>query len=186
MLPPSKRLQLLKFYDIIAKIRIDEGLIGLRIIVFSDSHGNVDNVMRIFEKNKNADLFIFLGDGERDVDTVSCLYPEKRILSVCGNCDMYSMKQGLGITKENGKQIVFLHGHSHFVKSTKNYLYKLGKDYQADFVLFGHTHQRYLEYRDGTYYLNPGSSGCSSDGNRPSYAWIDITDKGVLCNHVDL
>lgn len=158
----------------------------MRIIVFSDSHGKLDNVLKIFEREPSADMFIFLGDGERDVDTASCLYPDRKVLSVCGNCDFCSMNPGLGIVKVCGKQIVYVHGNAQNVKSTKDYLYRLAKDYEAQIVLFGHTHKRLCEYNDGVYLINPGSAGCSCDGYSPSYALLDVTDKGVLCSHVDL
>ena len=36
----------------------------MRLVVFSDSHRRVSSVLEIFERHKdNADLFIFLGDG---------------------------------------------------------------------------------------------------------------------------
>ena len=36
----------------------------MRIVVFSDTHGNFSAMHKIFKRNGNADLFIFLGDGE--------------------------------------------------------------------------------------------------------------------------
>ena len=41
----------------------------MRIIVFSDTHGNYSAMHKIFKRNGDADLFIFLGDGERDLDS---------------------------------------------------------------------------------------------------------------------
>ena len=39
-----------------------------RAIVFSDSHGDYDVLERIMERHReNAELFIHLGDGERDI-----------------------------------------------------------------------------------------------------------------------
>ena len=38
----------------------------MRIIAMSDSHTSFDKVRQIVERNKEADLFIHLGDGEDD------------------------------------------------------------------------------------------------------------------------
>lgn len=39
-----------------------------RAIVFSDSHGDYDALERIMERHcENAELFIHLGDGEREL-----------------------------------------------------------------------------------------------------------------------
>ncbi len=161
-------------------------MIRLRIIVFSDSHGSKSAVHKVYERNEDADLFIFLGDGEREFDYVSELYSDKKSLAVCGNCDMCSMKKGVDITTAGGKKIVFLHGNAHDVKHTKETVKKLARDIGADIVLFGHTHQRYYEYCGGLFILNPGSISRPRDGKLPSYAFIDITNAGVVCNHVDL
>lgn len=159
---------------------------ALRIIVFSDTHRNFDAMLKIFERNMNAELFIFLGDGERELVDIKCMFPQKRILSVAGNCDFASIAQRIGITVENDRKIVFLHGHSHGVKSGTERIVNLAREYNADILLFGHTHQRYYSYEDGLHILNPGSAGNPRDGKKPSYSFIDITSAGIVCNHVDV
>lgn len=49
----------------------------MRIIVFSDTHGNYSAMHKIFKRNGDADLFIFLGDGERDLDSLRVQYLDK-------------------------------------------------------------------------------------------------------------
>ena len=52
----------------------------MRIVVFSDSHRRVSNVLKIIERHKNnADLFFFLGDGNDDVDEALTMYPDIKI-----------------------------------------------------------------------------------------------------------
>ena len=158
----------------------------MRIIVISDTHRKFDALVKIFERNSSADLFIFLGDGEREWDDIKCMYPLKKILSVCGNCDYNSFSHGVGTTFAEGKKILFLHGHSHGVKSGTGEVIRLARENNADIVLFGHTHQRYYCYDDGLHILNPGSAGNPRDGKKASYAFIDITKAGIVCNHVDV
>lgn len=158
----------------------------MRIIVISDTHRNFDAIYKIFERNKEVDLFIFLGDGERELEDVKMLYPDKIVLSVSGNCDFASDSPYVSMTMQRGKKIIFLHGHTYGVKGGPGGVIGLARENKADIVLFGHTHQRYYSYEDGLYVLNPGSAGQPRDGKRPSYAFIDITDAGIVCNHVDV
>lgn len=46
---------------------------------------------KIFKRNGDADLFIFLGDGERDLDSLRVQYLDKKIVNVSGNCDFASL-----------------------------------------------------------------------------------------------
>ncbi len=158
----------------------------MRIIVISDSHRDFGRVLSIFERNQDADLFLFLGDGEREFDDVSGMYPHKKTFKVCGNCDFASFAAGMGTIVSEGKKIIFLHGHSHNVKRGTEGVLRLGRENDADIVLFGHTHQRHYSYNDGIHVMNPGSASCPRDGKKPSYAYIDITSAGIVCNHVDI
>lgn len=48
----------------------------MRIVVLSDSHRNVGRLFAAIERHlDNADLYIFLGDGEDDFDAVIDAYP---------------------------------------------------------------------------------------------------------------
>ncbi len=158
----------------------------MRIVVFSDSHGSFNSVLRIFERNRNADVFIFLGDGEREVENVSCLFPDKQVIMVAGNCDYGSLlPQVKTFSFENAKAF-FTHGHAYGVKSSDGLILRLARENNANIALFGHTHCRFYEYCDGVHILNPGSAALPRDGNKPSYAFIDITKAGIVCAHVDL
>ena len=159
----------------------------MRIIAFSDSHRHYQNVRKLFEQTAlTTDLYIFLGDAEGDLDDIPSLYPDKRILCVAGNCDRGSMEPFVGTVEVEGKKIIYCHGHLQHVNFGLTGLKKLAKDNGADLVLYGHTHVRRCEYKDGVYYINPGSLGLPRDGLAPSYAAIDIIPAGILCTHSDL
>ena len=159
----------------------------MRIIAFSDSHRHYQNVSKLFDQTQlTTDLYIFLGDGEGDLDNMQFLYPDKKILTVAGNCDYNSMEPFVGTIEVAGKRIIYTHGHLQHVGLGMDGLKKLAKDNGADVVLFGHTHVRRCEYEDGIYYINPGSLGKPRDGLPPSYAAIDIIPAGVLCTHAEL
>lgn len=158
----------------------------MRIIVYSDTHGSFSAHAKIFERNQDADGFIFLGDGERELDKIKTLYPDKTVLNVAGNCDYCSMSPNSDIYMANDVKLLFTHGHSWGVKFSLDRLYYKAKEIGAKIVLFGHTHCRYYSYEDGVYILNPGSASLPRDGKPKCYAFIDITDKGIMCSHVDL
>ena len=158
----------------------------MRIIVFSDTHRNFRVMKQIIDANQDASVFIFLGDGERELRDIKDLYPNKRILSVKGNCDFSDDSPILGTYSYKNIKIIYTHGHRYNVKYSTDNLCYLAKENNAHIVCFGHTHCRYYNYVDGVHILNPGSASQPRDGNPPSYSFIDITDAGIMCSHVDL
>ena len=159
----------------------------MRIIAFSDSHRNYHNVRRLFEKTAlTTDLYIFLGDGEDDIESIRTMYPDKEILSVAGNCDYGSMAPLVAATEVMGKKILYTHGHMQSVSFGISRLKSLAEENGADVILYGHTHQRRCDYEDGVYYINPGSLGNPRDGYSPAFAAIDIIPAGVMCTHVSI
>lgn len=159
----------------------------MRIIVFSDSHRHYQNVHRLFEQTHlTTDLYICLGDGEGDLDNIQFLYPDKRIVTVAGNCDYGSLYPLVELVEVENKRIVCTHGHLQHAGFGMGGLKKLASDNNADVVLFGHTHMRKCDYDNGVYYINPGSLGKPRDGLPPSYAAIDVIPAGILCTHAEL
>ena len=159
----------------------------MRIIAFSDSHRYAQNVHKLFEATHlTTDLYIFLGDGENDLENIRYLYPDKKILCVAGNCDFMSLEPGVNTAEVCGKKILFTHGNNHDVDNGISRLKSLAQQNGADVVLFGHTHHRECLYEDGVYYINPGSIGSPRDGMPASYAAIDVIPAGVLCTHVSI
>lgn len=137
---------------------------SLRIIVYSDTHGSFSAHAEIFRRNENADAFIFLGDGERELDKIKALYPDKTVVNVAGNCDYCSTSLQTDIFMAKNIKILFSHGHTFGVKYSLDRIYYKAKEIGAKIVLFGHTHCRYYSYEDGVHILNPGSASCPRDG----------------------
>ena len=48
-----------------------------KILVLSDSHSYFDEALKIFEKEK-PDIVIAAGDGIKDIDELSYVYPEAK------------------------------------------------------------------------------------------------------------
>lgn len=160
---------------------------SIRLVVFSDTHGSFRAVNRIFRNGSDSDVYIFLGDGEKELERVRELYPQRTILSVLGNCDMYSnAPKELVYTSPDGRKIFCTHGHEYSVGWSKQELYYKALELGADVVLFGHTHVRFHSHDNGLHMVNPGSAACPRDGLEPSYAFIDLLDNGIFVAHVDL
>ena len=88
----------------------------MRIIVFSDSHGSTGCMRAALLDHPEADMIIHLGDGEHDLEKLSDLTAGKRIVQVCGNCDLYSFLPVNEIVDVNGTRIFCTHGFKELVK----------------------------------------------------------------------
>lgn len=153
----------------------------MRMVVFSDSHRRVSKVLDIIERHKdNADLFIFLGDGNDDVEEAMLLYPDIKIERVSGNCDFSSPLPAYKTLEFGGKKILITHGHPFYVKHGLSDLMREAKSVGADICLFGHTHIPLKEKSDDIYYMNPGS--CSNG----SYGIIDIEKGKIFMYHSEV
>ncbi len=159
----------------------------VRIIAMSDSHGKRSALERIFEKTAEyGNIFIHLGDGERELDLMRAKYPSLDIRHVAGNCDYGSMSPDLEIISAGKIKVLCTHGHMYGVKYGTERLKSMAEQYGCSAVLFGHTHCRLCTYEDGIYILNPGSCSCPRDFSQPSYGFMDITDSGIITNIVPL
>ena len=87
----------------------------MKFIVFSDSHGVADNMIRAVEIEK-PDLCFFLGDGERDLDTLQKRFPTLPVNAVRGNCDVFSTLPQTLVCAAGGIKIFATHGHLYGVK----------------------------------------------------------------------
>lgn len=160
----------------------------MRIIVMSDSHNNSSAIEKIVQIHHGADLFIHLGDGEKDVNAVILRHPElsEKFVHVSGNCDFGSLSPSVYTLTVGKHKLYASHGHLQDVKYTLDNIRKIAAANGCDIVLYGHTHNRFMQFEDGMYIMNPGSVSCPHDGNKPSYGLIDIEDAGVVTNIADL
>ena len=151
----------------------------MRAVVISDSHGDSATVNMILSRHRTADMVIFLGDGERDIYTQSnsLLLKDKSLVAVSGNCDFASALSAEEVVSLGGKKIYCLHGHTMGVKHGYERLEHSAELKGVDIVVHGHTHQERTEFKNGIYYMCPGSARAGV------YGIIDIDDRtnGVLC-----
>ncbi len=156
----------------------------MKILVFSDAHGDTHCMQRALSLNPDADYAIFLGDGIRDAETVFSEYPKISSLIVRGNCDFFQNDYPCTrILHAGGKRILLCHGHTYSVKSGCGGLVADALREKADLVLYGHTHVaccEYInEYEHHFHLVNPGSARRTPSGEG-KYALITIRGNDVL------
>lgn len=151
----------------------------MRIIVLSDSHGDVASLRMAVRNEPDASHVIFLGDGIHDIGAAEDVLADKIVFAVKGNCDSFfaSDYPKKITTVIGGKNFYITHGDAEHVKYGLDTLKLNAYMSKSDITLFGHTHIPYVHYDEGMYFFNPGSV------RQNSYGVIDITDSGVMCFH---
>lgn len=149
----------------------------MKLLVLSDSHGDIHSLEKVIEMHNDANAILFLGDGERDFSKLDIeIKPSLYIVS--GNCDFCSFEPTVRMLNLGGKKIMMTHGHEYKVKYSPEYLINNAKEKGIDIVLYGHTHTPDTRYGDINV-MNPGS--LSRHGGRGStYGLIDITQDGQI------
>ena len=159
---------------------------SLKLIVFSDSHGDFNALDRIILRHRaERCVFIHLGDGAREVEDIRMLYPEIDLRFVPGNCDFGSTEPYVGELEFGGCRAVFTHGHICGVKFGDEKIIAMARARGASLLMHGHTHIPREEYGEGLHILCPGSVSRNRTGGA-SYAVAEIGKHGVLTNIVKL
>jgi len=125
----------------------------VKIAVISDSHGNKSGIEKLFEQN-NFDYLFFLGDGIKDLGDYIYL---SNVYAVSGNCDFFSDYPNERIFSLNEIKFLITHGNKYSVKQSLNLLKEKALQEEAHIVLFGHTHNKYIEEYHNVLFINPGS-----------------------------
>ncbi len=143
----------------------------MKLLILSDSHGYRKTLYNIIRDHPDADAIIFLGDGELDFKdaVIGChLIPDKMILQVRGNCDRTSHEPETIIREFDGVRFLITHGHALNVKCGLQWIAAEARKLGCKVALFGHTHRKHYEERDGVILINPGSAG------QGSYCYLKI------------
>ncbi|MBP1534451.1 MAG: metallophosphoesterase [Ruminococcus sp.] len=159
----------------------------MRIVIFSDTHGNYAAMHKIIKRNGDADLFVFLGDGLSEFKKLKAHYIDCKMIAVKGNCDFDpDLPDHMVYELPNGKRMFLAHGDKWSVRTSVDAIYEKARELDCQFAFFGHTHVRYYEQRGNILILNPGSAGQPRDDKPACYAWLEITSTGIIYNHVNL
>ena len=151
----------------------------MKLLVFSDSHGNPYYLSRALGMHPDADAAFFLGDGLADLIPFVARPSSPTWFFVKGNCD-FSLSLGGIIAKKtdeitlDGVRILYTHGDLYGVKGGTDTLAAYARERGANLVLFGHTHtpcEIYIsDYEKPFYLFNPGAAS----GYEGSFGVIEL------------
>jgi putative phosphoesterase len=136
-----------------------------RILVISDTHGDLDPALRAVEASRPLDGVIHLGDLLHDAGRLQA-ETGLTFRTVAGNNDAYLQAEESLLFSREGVRIFACHGHRfdlhphhprrEWKRSFAAMLQEAGK-HGAHCVLFGHTHVSFCKRREGMLVMNPGS-----------------------------
>lgn len=129
----------------------------MRILVVSDTHGYIDNVINYIEANEKPDMIFHLGDYVSDGIEIGKRFniPTK---IVRGNGDY--MEEDFKydeIVKVKDKKMLLTHGHKYNISFSIDRLIYRGRELGVDYILFGHTHIPIIDRIKNIVIMNPGS-----------------------------
>lgn len=145
-----------------------------KILIISDNHG-VDQLNEILNL-ENCDYNIHLGDSQFQYDGKEL---ENFDFKVRGNCD-FSKKfpQEIEIEFTQIGKILVTHGDHRNVKITKDDITEYGVENNINLILYGHTHELYLDYlkENDLLIINPGSFGFSRSHYPNTYVVLEYSE----------
>lgn len=130
-----------------------------KILIFSDTHGDINRCLDIIEKADSVSAIFHAGDYTGDAEDLESIYPNIPIYYVKGNNDYFSKAPSHLLVTIDGVKIFITHGHEQNVKYEYEFmtLRKAAEKYDPDLIIFGHTHIPYTDYKGKATLLNPGS-----------------------------
>lgn len=152
----------------------------MKILVISDTHGDIDKAEKAIKMNHDINLIIHLGDYFRDAQKLSSMFPGIPMEYIYGNSDfMIEDVPAEKVLECGGKKIFITHGHRYSVKWDYEKLYKKAEEMNVDLLLFGHTHIADIVDRKDYFLVNPGSISDPRDDSDESYAIIEIDEEKI-------
>lgn len=145
-----------------------------RIVVFSDTHRNIRDAVKVLDNLIGVDIVIHLGDCVADAVELKKIYKDICFYYVPGNNDFFADFDSEIIVETDNKKFFCSHGHLY----NKDKLIEIAKKNHCCMALFGHTHRGLKEFVDGITLFNPGSLSRPRDGKK-SYGIIEIEEGKV-------
>jgi putative phosphoesterase len=155
-----------------------------RILVFSDSHGDTNNIFKTIDKIPDINAIIHLGDIYRDIVEIKNKFPFLPICFVRGNNDYNISHPQYKIIKIDEVIIFLTHGHNYICGLEIDRLKKIAIEKNAQITLYGHSHIADYELDNGRIYANPGSISRPRYGEC-SYGIIEIDNKNFKYSNIN-
>ena len=152
----------------------------MKFLVASDSHGALARLIEMTLVHPDIDNFIFLGDGDRDIEDFMNAYSGCKFYVVSGNCDHFSQRPDFDVIDTSKGGILYTHGHRFEVKNGLAKLIWGAKKLNAKVALYGHTHIAKTDEIDGILFFNPGSI------KNGEYGILELSEKGLYATNLTL
>lgn len=152
--------------------------------VISDTHKNIMYIRKAIEKLKAMDIIIHLGDNVEDVKEIEKSF-KGPIINVRGNCDFSNKIPSERTMVLEGKKLLITHGHNYGVKDNLLKLRYRALELGVDLVLYGHTHIAKIDFEEGIFFVNPGSTTFPKNGLN-SVVIIDINGAKINPNIIEI
>lgn len=142
----------------------------------------------LLEGLAGVQLILHAGDlvEERVLQELARIAP---VMAVMGNNDPLEMADRLPLQRvvtAGEARLGLVHGHTGPGRSTPERAWRtfLGQPVQA--IIFGHSHQPFLEVREGRLLFNPGSPTDRRRAPRPSFGLLTVNGSAITARHVYL
>lgn len=145
----------------------------MRIGVMGDTHGDMNSIRQAVAAVGTVEMWLHTGDFSRDALYVAQL-TGLPVTSVAGNCDGRADAKPDEFIEAEGYHIWVTHGHRHGVKQGLGDILAWAHRYEADIVVFGHTHQSCSAMESGILLFNPGSTSEPRRGKRRTCGLITL------------
>lgn len=153
----------------------------MRILLVSDNHGRMNNLIEVRQKVGPVDHVLHMGDAEGTEDRIRELF-DCPVDMVAGNCDHWTCEEEELLLELEGHTIFMCHGHHQDVSWDLTGMESAAHQYGADIALYGHTHVPKVVYRPDLMIVNPGSiTKPRQDGRRPSFALLELKEGVFPC-----
>lgn len=149
----------------------------MKILVMSDTHGNLENAKYVLEKviPTGVKTVLHCGDYISDARLLQKFYPEIEVYGVYGNCDVGFGGAYSEVVTLEGVAIYMSHGHKYGVKWGEYEEVAIDAiAHEAQVAVCGHSHEAYLQKEQGILIMNPGSLTLPRDSRYPSYGILDL------------
>jgi hypothetical protein len=154
----------------------------MKILIFSDTHGDEESYNKMIDQEKNIDQIYCLGDSGFSLDFLE----KEKIISVKGNYP-FAPKLPLDLSEKiQGFWFYFTHGHLYHVKFGLSRIINKADLLRADVLCFGHTHKPLLEEKDQLLIFNPGALSSRRSLHYPSYGLVHVNENQLIIQLIKL
>jgi putative phosphoesterase len=155
---------------------------GARVLgLISDTHGLLRP--RVYEALSGVELILHAGDvgGPDILAELRLIAPVK---AVFGNTDPPGDPELVNeiLVEVDGKRVHVSHGHEVGSPTPA----ALAERYDADVVVYGHTHRQLVTKLDGRLFVNPGAAGPKRFNLTPSVAKLTIEQDETRVEIIDI